>query len=63
MPNSHKVNADNNQQSEQFKELARSLECDESEELFDETLKKVARHKPTKDKKDNEEDRDNAGPP
>lgn len=33
-------------QLEAFVEAARALECDESEERFDEALKKVARHKP-----------------
>lgn len=42
-------------QSERFIETARKLECDESEERFDEALKKVAGHphkakpKPKKD--------------
>ncbi|WP_424360883.1 hypothetical protein [Methylocystis parvus] len=36
-------------QSERFAEAAKALECDESEERFDEALKKVARHKPTKE--------------
>lgn len=38
-------------QFESFKEAARALECDESEERFDEALKKVARHKPTNEPK------------
>jgi hypothetical protein len=36
----------NGEQSRRFKEAARSLECDESEERFDAALKKVAAHKP-----------------
>ena len=37
-------------QSEKFKEAARELGCDDSEEAFDEALKKVARHKPMDEK-------------
>jgi hypothetical protein len=37
-------------QSAAFVEIARALECDESEERFDEALKKVARHKPPTDR-------------
>lgn len=33
-------------QAEKFKRLARELECDKSEERFDECLKCVARHDP-----------------
>jgi len=44
-----KHNARNPNQEQQFIEAARALECDESEERFDETLKKVARHKPRDD--------------
>lgn len=32
-----------------FIEAARALECDESEERFNEALGKIARHKPTPD--------------
>lgn len=35
-------------QSEEFKKLARELECDEDEALWDERLKKVAKGKPEK---------------
>jgi hypothetical protein len=35
-----------------FAEAARALECDESEERFDAALKKVAAHKPSKDRAD-----------
>ena len=35
-------------QATKFKEAARKLGCDESEERFNEALKKVARHKPVK---------------
>ncbi len=34
------------EQSKQFIDAARALECDESEERFDAALAKVARHKP-----------------
>jgi hypothetical protein len=33
-------------QSERFKQAARELGCDESEERFDKALKAVAKHKP-----------------
>jgi hypothetical protein len=33
-------------QSERFKQAARELGCDESEERFNEALKAVAKHKP-----------------
>lgn len=36
-------------QGAQFVEAARSLGCDEDPAHFDEALKKVARHKPSKD--------------
>lgn len=39
-------------QYERFKEAARELGCDDSEEAFDEALKKVARHKPKDEKGD-----------
>jgi|HubBroStandDraft_1064217.scaffolds.fasta_scaffold467318_2 hypothetical protein len=39
-------------QISRFKEAARALGCDESEERFDAALKKVAVHKPPKDRKD-----------
>jgi hypothetical protein len=39
-------------QGKQFVDAARSLECDESEERFDAALKKVAAHKPLKDRED-----------
>lgn len=42
-------------QLEAFVEAARALECDESEERFDETLKKVAQHKP-RDNADDDSD-------
>lgn len=38
---------DKRQQKEKFIDVANLIECDESEDHFDETLKKVARHKPT----------------
>lgn len=34
-------------QSEKFKQAARELECDESEERWDATLRKVAAQKPS----------------
>ena len=34
------------EQHQRFVEAARELGCDESEERFDETLKRVAKHKP-----------------
>ena len=37
----------NKSQHREFVETARALECDESEERFDEALKKVAGHKPS----------------
>jgi len=33
-------------QADRFKEAARELGCDDSENAFDEALRKVARHKP-----------------
>ena len=33
-------------ESERFKQAARELGCDESEERFDEVIKKVAKHRP-----------------
>lgn len=39
-------------QAERFKEAARELGCDEDPARFDEALKKVARHKPPKDRED-----------
>jgi hypothetical protein len=35
-----------------FIDAARALECDESEERFDAALKKIAAHKPPKDRED-----------
>jgi hypothetical protein len=40
----------NRSQRERFEDAARSLECDESEGRFDEALRKVAGHKPPKDR-------------
>ena len=37
-------------QSETFTDAARALECDESEQRFNEALGKIARHKPKPDK-------------
>ena len=37
-------------QRQRFKEAARELGCDDSEEAFDEALKKVARHTPKDEK-------------
>ena len=37
-------------QRKSFEEAARALECDESEERFDAALKKIATHKPPKDR-------------
>ncbi len=39
--------ADEEPQSERFKEAARELECDEDEARWDERLRKVAGQKPT----------------
>ena len=39
---------DNRTQIEKFRAKARELECDESEEAFDEKLKKVAKKKQKK---------------
>ena len=36
-------------QRERFEETARELECDESEERFNETLKRVVKSKPKQD--------------
>lgn len=41
------------QQSERFKEAARELGCDDSEEAFDEALRKVAKSKKDDAKKAN----------
>lgn len=40
----------NKTQSDAFIEAARALECDESEQRFNEALGKIARHKPKPDK-------------
>lgn len=40
-------------QIQKFRETARALECDESEEAFDAALKKVAKASPTKESKKN----------
>lgn len=45
-------------QSAAFVEAAKALECDESEERFDEALAKVARHKPVEPPKDKSEEND-----
>jgi hypothetical protein len=37
-------------QSEKFKQAARELECDESEERWDDQLRKVAKSKPEPEK-------------
>lgn len=37
---------DNKTQADKFRELARELECDESEERFDRALKRVAESPP-----------------
>jgi len=39
-------------QSQRFIEAARELGCDEDESHFEEKLKKIARHKPPKDRED-----------
>ena len=39
-------------QSEKFAELARALECDEDEAVFDAKLREVAKHKPVPEKPD-----------
>jgi hypothetical protein len=39
-------------QSQRFVKAARELGCDEDPAHFDEILKKVARHKPIKDRED-----------
>jgi hypothetical protein len=43
-------------QSEKFIKLARQLECDESEEAFDEKMKKILTVKPPPEKKRNQDD-------
>ena len=50
-----------NDQPAKFRELARELGCDESEERFDETLKKVAKHRP-KAEESGPQQLDDAGP-
>ncbi|GEM_PF-3552918 len=39
----------NTDQSDQFTQAARALECDESEQHFNTTLGKIVRHKPKPD--------------
>lgn len=39
--------SDQSEQLERFKQAARELGCDESEERFDEALRKVAGHRPS----------------
>jgi hypothetical protein len=41
-------------QQRSFVEAARSLECDESEERFDAALRKIAAHKPPKEKRESQ---------
>jgi hypothetical protein len=41
-----KTNRRSDEQVSRFKEAARELGCDDSEEAFDEALRKVARHRP-----------------
>jgi hypothetical protein len=41
-----------------FEDAARALECDESEERFDEALKKVAQHKPPDKKLDHNQEKE-----
>lgn len=43
------------EQVEKFKEAARELGCDESEEVFDRALRKIAKREPKKDKRDDPE--------
>jgi hypothetical protein len=40
------------ERADAFEEAARALGCDESEERFDEALRKIAAHKPHKDGED-----------
>lgn len=48
---------DKKAQKERFERTARELGCDESEERFNENLKRIAKAKP----KDQEKDKDAAG--
>ena len=43
--------ADNKAQHERFIETARQLECDEDKERFEEKLKRIAKAKPSPDKR------------
>ncbi len=43
---------ESNKQAKKFQQAAKDLGCDESEEVFDEKLKKVASAPPPKDTKD-----------
>lgn len=45
---------DNKSQIDKFKDAARELGCDESEEAFDATLKRIAKAPPQKDGKSKE---------
>jgi hypothetical protein len=45
-------------QSDKFKDAARALECDESEERFDAALKKIAAHKPPDKKSDHKQEKE-----
>ena len=45
------IEARSKDQLAKFKETARELECDESEDNFDAALKAVAKHAPAKDKR------------
>lgn len=58
MAKNFKVATNHKAQSEAFVETARALECDESEKRFDEALKKVARHKPQPESKEENHERD-----
>jgi hypothetical protein len=46
----HTTTPDERKQSKAFLDAARTLECDESEARFDAALKKIAAHKPPKDR-------------
>ena len=47
-----------NSQIDGFKEAARALECDESEERFDAALKKIAAHKSPDKKSEHEQEKE-----
>jgi hypothetical protein len=53
-----KTKVNSQSQRERFEEVARSLECDESEERFDAALRKIAAHKPPDKKPDDKQEKE-----